>query len=93
MLKLIFPFSIALVPWCLGALVPRCLGALAAYCPTPALLYSYCTILTSVARNLLPWPLPQFGLLSEPVPPPAMRSLVMIAKCLQVNAPAVLLVL
>jgi Ras GTPase-activating protein 1 len=25
----------------------------------------------------------QFGLLSEPVPPPAMRSLVMIAKCLQ----------
>ena len=26
----------------------------------------------------------QFGLLSEPVPPPAMRSLVMIAKCLQV---------
>ena len=27
----------------------------------------------------------QFGLLSEPVPPPAMRSLVMIAKCLQVQ--------
>ena len=27
----------------------------------------------------------QFGLLSEPVPPPAMRSLVMIAKCLQVK--------
>ena len=28
----------------------------------------------------------QFGLLSEPVPPPAMRSLVMIAKCLQVKS-------
>ena len=31
----------------------------------------------------------QFGLLSEPVPPPAMRSLVMIAKCLQVKFQAI----